>query len=199
MRGNTAAWVGVVVALAVSSCKSNTSPPSQISSDTVVLSTFNSGWDNWLPRWARIDGEDVDFTLRSDVGGAGKSSACIAVDNRTDAARVWLERRFFVVPQRRYKVSLKFDAGPAGGLENHRVAIAYIGLKPAEDIAGLQELGTIGFPEQPKRPTFMEFALSRSVTSQRAGEVWIGVGFRGTFEIQLSLCIDKIKVIFEPA
>jgi hypothetical protein len=176
-------------------------------SDSVWISTdFESGWDGWevgaandvqsgspIPREVKITD---DLAPISD----GKC-AFLGADNVTDAVQMWLERRFRLHPQREYRVSFGWSAGPAGGWEDGgtliRIQAHWGAQRPRGETFG--GMGPLAFDTAHLDPPLMKaFLVDDTVASGEDGAIWVAAGFQGAFEIFQFICLDNITVRIVP-
>src|SRR5207253_8794993 len=112
----------VLLALPLSSAcgRRSVAPPLPAVDET---ETFATGLDSWTPRamdTTMPDSSEIAWSIAPSVelGNGDMAAAKVMVDNRTDAAKVWLEKEYDLAPGTTYAVRLMFDMASMDGAIN---------------------------------------------------------------------------------
>jgi hypothetical protein len=194
----------LAAALSLSGCGNGDPPPDPNPSFDF---SFEDSLADWTPRAYDIEvgGEEVDWSIATSTDRAtdGGKSARFYVDNRTDAAKIFLERGFELAPGS-YDVSLAFDfATQDYGDVNLWSLIAGVGTIPVaspEDLNFWSDTGNGTASDNSyhwlsKAPTGTDLGTV-SVTVAAGQKAYVHLGVWGTWESPKTYYIDKLVVSF---
>jgi hypothetical protein len=166
---------------------------------------FEAGLGGWTPRamdTTVAPGDEIDWSVSasSEAAKLGAQAAKFSVDNRTDAAKVWLERSFEVTPYRAYDLTLSFDFGTsdfgdfnnwtiiAGALPASPQVVDDLPLSGGSTSSGPDDVGLAWLPK----------TTTQQVIAGPDGKVYILVGVWGTWESLRVYYFDNVEVTLVP-
>lgn len=191
--------------LVATACDVATDPPTN--QPIVGRFTFLQDLEGWTPRALDVivsPGDEIEWTIERSLDRAlvPPASVRFSADNRTDAARLWLERGVLLDPNRSYDVTIAFGfASQDYGDANLWTIMA--GALPARPTAaadfGPVERGNTGVGEDAGiQYVWQERQYDFTMTTGASGEMFLVVGFWGTSEFERTYYVDDINVIIRP-
>lgn len=203
-RAATIARFAGVLALGVMACSDPSGPIPPREENW----SFEAGMEAWTAAAAdiHVGGTPIDWWARLSTARAshGSRSVEIYMDNRTDAAKVWIVRPFAVEPNRDYVVHLNFDfASRDYGDVNLFQLLA--GASPTAPVTGAEVLAVartnmstgngagsdVGFQ-------WSHRYMTKGVRSSPNGSLYILVGVWGTWETPRTYYVDNVSVELTP-
>jgi hypothetical protein len=187
---------------------------------TDAFFSFEQGLEGWRPDSAdfcdldlasgscRAGGAfaETEVALARDRASAGGQSVRLTAVNNTDAVKLWIERTFDVGPGV-YDVEVSFDFGTTdleigawtliGTATSFDPSAAFREGVPEGQVGDFPRLGDTVSPEG--EFAFLPKSFTRTVTAGAAGEVWVGIGVWGTFEVERTYHVDAVRVRIERA
>jgi hypothetical protein len=165
-----------------------------------TFSGFEDGdLDGWTPRAIDIDDPPVAWSITPSTERPfeGQGSARYDVANFNDAAKVWLERAFDVIPGARYDVTVSYRFAtpdrPVGAWQ-----IITFARDEAPQAAGeLNFIGDTYKGDDGEGYRWLSRSLATEVTT-RDGRLHVGVGVWGTFESANVYYVDNLRVEIVP-
>jgi hypothetical protein len=212
----TAAWL-IFLAGLVTACDESDSGTGP---EPDFFFSFEAGFEGWRP-------DSADFcdpnpaTGLCDEGSAfaetevrvvegpatdGGRAVELAAQNDTDAVKLWIERAFEVSAGTRYEVEVTWDFGTED-LEVGAWTLIATAI-PADPSAAFREgvppnrigdfliLGDTVSPQG--RFAYLRKEFTQIVEAGAAGEVWVGIGVWGTFEVAREYLLDSVTVHLTP-
>jgi len=183
-------------------CSKSTSPVPDIHN---INDSFEGGVSAWSINSMDIvvGSSIIDWYVASsdDMASHGSLSAKLYMDNATDAAKVWLERKIIVSPNRTYSVTISFDfaSHDHGDINNFSILANVFPQQPTtrEDIVSGVQDGD--FPEGTFNGgvedfVWLEKSITKSVKAVEDGEIHIILGIWGTWEGARTYYFDNLKI-----
>jgi hypothetical protein len=174
--------LGVLVAAVLSG-------PAVPAAAAVVTEGFETGFGDWNPD---TDGLAPAWSVKrsTEQAHAGSYSLQVFMDGRQDDGTTWVERKFAVAPRTTVRVTVSFWLWSERQSDlNGWSVVASAGIKDPEIE---RDFTTIGFTEQ--TAGWASFSLTRSVTADASGTIWIAVGTSVLWETQRHHFIDDVSV-----
>ena len=169
---------------------------------------FETGWQGWAPDVADVIvglGDEIywEIDLSTKLPFSGTHSVWLTADNRTDACKLWVEKRFSLAPDTAYTVNIsyKFASEIGGEIGTWTIIAGAMNADPETgyDIfdQGLNREWTYngGVPGF----TWLDKTYTMDVTTGAAGELYLLAGVWGVFEVWQTYYIDDITVQIVPA
>jgi len=169
---------------------------------------FEAGWQGWAGDVADVlvsPGDEIYWELdrSTDLAFSGDWSVWLTADNRTDACKLWVEKRYQLAPSTTYTacISYKFCSEIGGIVGTWTILAGAMNADPETgyDIfqAGLAREttyngGVAGF-------TWLSKTYTMDVTTAESGELYLLAGVWGVFEVWQTYYIDDITVQIIPA
>lgn len=197
--------LGVAVAFAASAACSDPAEPALPREESW---SFEAGMEGWTAAATdiHVGGAPIVWWARPSTARAshGTRSIEIYMDNRTDAAKVWIVREFSVAPNRDYMIHLGFDfASSDWGDANHFQLLA--GASPTPPVAGAEVLAVartnistgngagsnVGY-------LWSQRFFIRPGRSSADGKLYVLLGVWGTWETPRTYYVDNVWVELTP-
>ncbi len=164
----------------------------------VARFSFENGLEGWVPKATDVSQPPVPWVVErsQDRATDGSSSMRVAVDNLTDAAKVWGERVFQVRPNRAYRVNVQFSFASAdfGGLNEWRI-ITGVRTSPAERREDLTYQGSTGNGSGTNVGyVWMQKSYDFEVTAGNDGKLYVDIGVWGTWETFRAYYFDDVRI-----
>jgi hypothetical protein len=192
-----------LIALAAGSCGHRQGTDDRLITE---VENFEGGLGLWTPRALDTfvnpsDEINWNVSVSAEAARTGINAAKFSVDNRTDAAKVWLERSFDVTPNRTYDVTLNFDFGTTdfGGFNDWTVIAGAQPFSPQTvDDLPMNGGSTTGSDEPITGLAWIPKTVTQRVTAGPTGKLYVTVGVWGTWESQRVYFIDNVEVTMAP-
>lgn len=193
----------VMIAIMGSIACSKSAPPEP---DIHQLSdSFEGGISAWTINSmdVEVNSSIIDWYVvsSSEKSSHGSLSAKLYMDNLTDAAKVWLERKLIVDPNRTYSVSINFDLASHdyGAVNNFSILAKAFPQQPTtrDDVVSGVKDGD--FPEGTFNGGVDDFvwldkSLTKSVKTADEGTIHIILGIWGTWEGARTYYFDDVTL-----
>ena len=158
--------------------------------------SFESGWDGWAAG-ARDLGEPPapwGARLTSEAALDGSRSLALSLDNGSAQGRVFIRRRFDLLPDTPYRAELTFGLGTRDGDLNPWTLVG--GAAPSATAVGaaLVTIGDTGGPGGAELAWVPETAAIDFQTASDDGRVWIALGIWGTSPFSREYLLDDLTV-----
>jgi hypothetical protein len=169
---------------------------------------FESGWQGWAGDVADVlvsPGDEIYWELdrSTDLAFSGDWSVWLTADNRTDACKLWVEKRYELAPDTTYtaSISYRFATEIGGIIGTWTILAGAMNTDPETgyDIfqAGLAREttyngGVSGF-------TWLSKTYTMDLTTDGSGEVYMLAGVWGVFEVWQTYYLDDLIVQIIPA
>jgi hypothetical protein len=181
--------------------------------------SFEDGFDGW-----RADSADfcdvnpvtgscppggafasTDVSLSRARASEGSQAVRLFAENFTDAVKLWIERPFEVDAGGTYRVEVSWDFGTSdaeigawtiiGALTPFEPTAAVTPADPAGQVGDFVTLGGTSAPGAAF--SFLENEFSGEIAAGAGGEIWVGIGVWGTFEVTREYFVDSVSVRIE--
>jgi hypothetical protein len=171
-----------------------------------ALEGFEAGLGPWTARGLDTfvsPGDEIAWSITPSAENArtGLQSVKVSVDNRTDAAKVWLERSFDLLPSRTYDVTVAFDFGTTD-FGDFNLWTIMAGALPAspQTVDDLPMTGdnTSAGSEPVTGVVWLHKTYTTRVTTGPSGKLYVPVGVWGTWETQRVYFLDNLEVTLSP-
>lgn len=194
----------LVAGVGLAACETGTDP---VGEAVQVESSFEDGFDGWAQRAAEVvvgDDDEIAWEIeRSEERSfAGDVAVRMFADNRTDAARLWIERSVQLDSNRTYDVTIEFAFATADWSDVNlwTVLAGAVTESPAaaEDLAPAHRDDTRAGDPPGEGFVWQDRSYETTVTTGVDGEAWIVVGVWGTSEFQRTYYFDDVRVRLTP-
>lgn len=194
----------LVAAVVVMACETGTDPVGEI---VAVESSFEDGFDGWAERATEVmvgDDDEIDWEIERSVDRsfAGDVAVRMFADNRTDAARLWIERSVQLATSATYDVTIEFAFATADWSDVNlwTVLAGAVTERPdgAEELTPTHRDDTRAGDPPGEGFVWQERSYQTTVTTGVDGEVWIVIGVWGTSEFQRTYYLDDVRVRLTP-
>lgn len=153
-----------------------------------------------------VGGVGIAWWVRPSTARAtdGSRSLEIHADNRTDAAKVWIIRKFSANPDRSYRVDVGYSFASADwGEANLWRLLAGVFVRPpstgSEVLGGAQtELTTGNGAAADVGYVWMEKSFAFTARSSADGGLHVLIGVWGTWETPRTYYLDRVRVTLTP-
>ncbi len=170
-----------------------------------ISDSFEDGFSAWTINCldVEVDTVEIDWYVVSSNERAthGLSSAKLYVDNLTDAAKIWLERRVKVTPNRAHRVTISFNLASSdyGEVNLFSILANVLPYNPTtrDDVTAGVFAGD--FPEGTHNGGVQDFvwldkSLTKSVTTRNDGTLYFILGIWGTWEGARTYYFDDFTI-----
>lgn len=193
----------IIMVLPFAGCKKNSPPLAPSDPPPSSIFSFENDMEGWVVRGTDLvlagDREIAWSIDRScEVVHDGKYSLRLYLENLNDAGKIWIERRFTVMPNVRYHVNVKFAfASQDYGSVNLWRIIAGVLPRSPQTRDDLIYQGDTGISAD-TGPGFMwlEKSYDFDATSASRGELFVILGIWGTYETPRTYYLDAVQVTF---
>ena len=166
--------------------------------------SFEDGLGDWSPDAAdvTVGGETLEWEITSTDEAArdGKRALRFTLDNRSDAGKIWIERRFELQPQTSYSVFIELALGTAdsGDLNLWTVIAGAFPHSPEtrEDLAGAFQ-DDAGHDQGPGAGlVWVEKSYDILARTNSDGVLHVALGLWGTYEVARTYYLDAVQISF---
>lgn len=157
------------------------------------------GMDGWVARGADLAEPPVGWQVLSatEEPTEGERALRFRVSNEGGQGRVWIERRWELVPDQEYEVRIVFDLVTAdhGDVGPWRI-LAGAGPEPPSGTADLASPFDTGVDPEPGAEGFqsVEHTVIVQTASDEDGELFLYLGLRGTSPLTRTYYLDHVRV-----
>lgn len=185
--------------LVVAGCGDSTAPAFDINRTF----SFETNLEGWVADTVDTGDPPIEWTVErtTEEAIAGEASVKFEVDNLNDAAKVWIERPFYLRPNTTYTVTVGYDFATAdfGMINNWTLITGVTPFSPetVDDLTFQEETGTgsdedVGHVWLPKSYVF-------TATTGTDGRLYVAIGVWGTFESLRIYYLDDVQIRFSIA
>lgn len=167
--------------------------------------TFPDGLGSWEPRAVDVfvGGEEIEWEIEwtEERSSVGEASVRFFADNRTDAAKLWIEYIFDAEPNRDYDVQVAFSFATRDWSDANlwRIIAGALPTSPqtAEDLERAFQGDTRAGPPPGDTFVWSRRSYDAAVRTQSSGRIHVIVGIWGTSEFQRTYFVDDIQLVFQ--
>ena len=203
--GRACGWIARLVALPVllfaAGCDDSTSPDDR---QVTVRTSFEQGLGEWSTHATdvMVGGEELEWSVvpSTDRASDGTTSVRFRAENRSDAAKLWIQRPLELRPNTRYRVSIEFAFATAdrGAVNLWRIMAGALPSAPTTT-ADLEPTfrGETGSPSDDEGYDWLAKSYEVMVMTGADGRLFIVVGVWGTYEVTRTYYVDDVRVTAE--
>ncbi|MGH7477014.1 MAG: hypothetical protein ACRELD_12040 [Longimicrobiales bacterium] len=198
----TRSVAGCCGAAALAACLDTSAGPPREQTFTVSFEDPAAGLQGWSRDTADVDDPPITWSIErsTELASLDSSSVRLELANLNNAGKIWIERRFNVLPDTDYTVDIAFDFASADfGTVNLWQIIAGASADDPEDAADLEFSGDTGNgSDTDAGHVWDERRTSVEARSSADGRLYVFLGVWGTWEATRVYYIDDIRVTFMP-
>ncbi len=165
--------------------------------------TFPDGLGSWEPRVLDVfvGDEEIDWQIEwtEERSVVGTASIRFFADNRSDAAKLWIEYIFDAEPNRDYDVQVAFSFATRDWSDVNlwRIIAGALPKSPesAEDLERVFQGDTRAGPPPGDTFVWSRRTFDTAVRTQADGRIHIVVGIWGTSEFQRTYYVDDVLLV----
>lgn len=197
------AWLAPIALLLLAAACSDSSGP--VDRRVTVGTSFEQGLGAWsvAATDVMVGEEELAWSVTTSTERAsdGATSVRFTADNRSDAAKLWIERHLDLRPNTTYQVTifLHFATSDQGVVNLWRILAGALPSSPTttEDLEPTFQDET-GKPTAGDGYVWIPKTYQESVTTGADGNAVIVIGVWGTFEAVRTYYIDDVEVVAVP-